>query len=168
MKNKMTTTRLVCRTSLFGWAALLVFALSPASQAASAALDQRRGDPIEGVWESQITITDCTSGTVLASFRGLGSFIRGGANIQTNNLPPGAGSPALGRWERIGQGHYSAAFRFYAFANGVFSGTQRVSRDIQLEPGADTFTSVLSTEFYDPNGNLVATGCGSEAATRVE
>jgi hypothetical protein len=168
MKNKMTNTRLARSASLFGLAAVLFLGFASASNSAQGAPDQRRGDPIEGVWDSQITITDCVSGTVLANFRGLGSLIRGGSNIQTNNLPPGSGSPAFGRWEKLSQGHYSATFRFFAFANGVFSGTQRVTRDIQLDPGGDTFTSVLSTEFYDPNGNLIATGCGTEVATRVE
>ncbi len=168
MKNKMKKNALTPTVCLIGLTALLIAALSPTPSYAQGAPVAVRGDRIEGVWDSQIAIIDCSSGTVLASFRGLGSFIRGGSNIQTNNLPPGSGSPAFGRWEKLGHGHYSGTFRFFAFANGVFSGVQRVTRDIQLDAGGDTFTSVIATEFYDSNGNLISTGCGTEAATRVE
>ena len=43
-----------------------------------------------------------------------------------------------------------------------------MTRDIQLDPGGATFSSVIATELFDPNGNLIGSGCGLEAATRVE
>lgn len=168
MNNKIKKTALTTVVSLVGLANLLASSPSPAATSAQSAAAQLRGDRIEGVWDSQVTITDCTTGNVLVTFRGLGLFARGGANTQTNNQPPGLASPGFGRWDNLGGGHYLATLRFFAFANGVFTGVQRVARDIQLDPGAATFSSVISTEFFDPNGNLVGTGCGLEAATRVE
>jgi hypothetical protein len=168
MRNKISKTACKPAAFLCGCAAFFVLALSSSVCSAQSLPGKVRGDKIEGVWDSQVTIVDCTNGTVLASFRGLGIFVRGGSNIQTNNLPPGPGPTALGQWEKLGGGHYTVSSRFFAFANGVFTGVQRVTRDIQLAPDGDTFTSVVATEFYDPNGNLVGTGCGTEAATRVE
>lgn len=165
MKNKIQKTAVA---SLLGWATVLAITFTPALSSAQGAAGQTRGDKIEGVWDSQVTITDCSSGTILATFRGLGLFIRGGALTQTNNQPPGLGSPSLGHWEKLSNGRYTATFRFFAFASGVFSGVQRVTRDIQLDQAGDTFSSVIATEFFDPNGNLVGSGCGLETATRVE
>ena len=167
MKNKIMKTVPRWAVSLLGLATLLVITLSPASSSGQDLAGQNRGDRIEGVWDSQVTITDCATGNVLGSFRGLGMFIRGGSLTQTNNQPPGLGSPSFGQWRKLGAGHYTATFRFFAFASGVFSGVQKVSRDIQLSPSDDTFTSVISSEFFDPNGNLIASGCGTETSTRV-
>lgn len=53
-------------------------------------------------------------------------------------------------------------------ANGAFTGVRRITRDMQLDTGGNTFSSVISAEIFDPNGNLIATLCGTETSTRVE
>ncbi|MBA3832804.1 MAG: hypothetical protein H0X34_13105 [Chthoniobacterales bacterium] len=161
--NVLRSIPLVC-----GLAALFTGALSPISAKAQDSLDQNRGHRIEGVWDSNVTIINCQTGDVLGTFRGLGLFIRGGANEQTNNLSPALGSSALGHWEYLGGRNYTASFQFFAFSpDGVWTGTQKVKRAITLDQGGNTFSSVISTTFLDVNGNVVATGCGTEAATRV-
>lgn len=50
---------------------------------------------------------------------------------------------------------------------GLWIGTQKVTHDIQLDPGGATFTSVITFTTLDVNDNVIATGCGVEAAARV-
>ena len=168
MKDKNKKTALASVASILGLTALL-FMLSPASSSAQRSDGPDRGDRIEGVWDSQVTLTDCQNGNVLATFRGLGMFTRGGSLAQTDNQPPGLFSPGFGRWQHVDGGHYAATFRFFTFdASGAFTGTGRVSRNIQLDRDGNTFSCVISSEIFDPNGNLIATLCGTETATRVE
>jgi hypothetical protein len=49
----------------------------------------------------------------------------------------------------------------------VFEGMTRVTRDIQMARDGNSFTSVVSTQFFDVADTLFATGCGKEVATRV-
>jgi hypothetical protein len=160
MKNE---TKKKSLGAVFGLAGLLICALAP-----SAALARGPGERIEGVWTSDVTITDCSSGTILATFHGLGMFIHGGSLSQTNNMNPALASPSAGHWEFLGGRSYSASFQFFRFdTTGTWTGTQKVSRDITLDSSGDTFTSVISFTTYDVNGNVIASGCGTETATRV-
>ena len=43
--------------------------------------------PIEGVWESSITIKDCSSGAAVRTFKGESLFHRGGSLSADNSLP---------------------------------------------------------------------------------
>lgn len=166
MITRLTKSHLASAVALISLTTLLAF--PAASTSAEGAPDQRHGDRIEGVWDSQVSIVDCQSGTVVASFRGLGMFIRGGSLTQTNTMPPALSSPSFGRWERISPGHYTATFRFFRFLpDGSFTGVQKVTRQIQLDPGGKTFTGEVSFETYDTAGNLIATGCGTETSARV-
>lgn len=82
--------------------------------------------------------------------------------------PPFLSSPSLGRWQPLGGGHYSATFRFFRFLpDGTNTGLQKVTRDIQLDPGGSTFTGTVSFETSDTAGNVIATGCGTETSVRV-
>lgn len=166
MKTKLMKSYLAAAVSILGLSALLAF--TPTSGSAQGAPEQMRGDRIEGVWDSQVSIVDCNSGTVIAGFRGLGMFIRGGSLTQTNNMPPTLSSPSMGRWQRLGRGHYTATFRFFRFLpDGSYTGTQKVTRDIQLDASGNTFTSDVSFETSDTAGNVIATGCGTETSVRV-
>jgi hypothetical protein len=160
-RNILSSIAVVC-----GLAALFAVTLRATATEAQTALNQTTR--IEGLWDSNVTIQDCNTGTVLATFRGLGLFIRGGALEQTNNLPPILGKAALGQWQHLGGSHYSAQFQFYRYdATGVWLGTQKVTRDIQLAPGGASFTGVIASTVLDVNDNVIGTGCGVEAATRV-
>jgi hypothetical protein len=95
-------------------------------------------------------------------------FIRGGALEQTNNMSPLLGSASLGHWQYLGGQNYTSTFQFFAFSStGVWTGTTKVTREITLAQGGNTFSSVISSTFFDVNGNVIATGCGTENATRV-
>lgn len=167
MKDKIKKNALGSIASVLGLAALLTCALSPASATAQNPLPQNPG-ALEGGWYSNVTIQDCQSGNVLTTFQGLGVFHPDGVLEQNNNISPILGKLGLGHWQSLGGRHYTATFLFFRFdSTGVWTGTQKVTRDIQLDNQDRTFTSVISFTTFDVNGNPIATGCGTETATRV-
>jgi hypothetical protein len=124
---------------------------------------------IEGVWEAQATLRVCQTGAPLATFRAMSMFIRGGSLLDTNAAPPATRGPGFGRWEYLGERSYRAVFRFFRYnPDGSFAGVTRVTRNITLGEGGDEFTGTGGAEVFDANDNLIATGCNTETARRVE
>ena len=127
-------------------------------------------DPIEGVWESAVTIRDCASGATLRAFRGLSVLHRGGTASATNSNPPTSAGPAFGTWRATATpATYTAVFRLLRFnADGTFAGAQNLTRTLKLETDRNTMTGTISAELVDPANALVgAPICGVETAVRV-
>lgn len=147
--------------SIVSLSALLTLSFAPAGLAAP-------GDgSLPGLWDSQVTLTDC-NGNTLVSFEAYELFHAGGTLTSTDNTPPGRQGPGFGTWERAGRGKFSAPFQFFNFGtDGSFVGTQKITRTITLGADGNSYTSVVNFGSFDPNGNLLFSGCGSETATRI-
>jgi hypothetical protein len=132
------------------------------AQAASA-------DPIEGVWESAVTIRDCATGNAIRTFKGLGVLHRGGTATATNNQPTAVNGPALGTWTRTGTSpSYTLAFRFYRYnPDGTYAGAQRLVRTVTLAASGSAFTGTIAAQVLDPTDAVLQEVCGTETATRV-
>ncbi len=77
-------------------------------------------------------------------------------------------TPGIGIWQYNGRGSYSAPFESFSFnADGTPAGESKFTRDIQLAADGNSYTSVVTVEIFDVNGNLIATLCATEVATRV-
>jgi hypothetical protein len=130
--------------------------------------DDQPADPIEGVWESGVTITDCSSGAVLRTFKGVGLFARGGGLTGDNSQPPATHSTAFGQWRKGAGMAYSAAFRFYRFnPDGSLAGSQHVQRSITLGADGNSLTGTISGQVLDNAGVVLAPVCGTETGTRI-
>lgn len=146
--------------SIVSLSALLVLSFAPAALAAPGE------GPLPGVWDSQVTLTDC-NGNTLVSFAASEMFHTGGTLTSTDNTPPGRQGPGFGTWKRVNRRSYTAPFQFFNFnADGSFAGTQKITRTITVALDGNSYTSVVNFESYDPSGNLVFSGCGTEVATR--
>jgi hypothetical protein len=126
-------------------------------------------DPIEGAWQSAVTVRDCASGAVLRTFNGLTVLHRGGTASATNSLPPSGNGPAFGTWKRgTAASSYTVTLRFFRFnADGTFAGAQNLTRTVTLAADGKTLSGTLSAQVVDPAETVVQTSCGSETATRV-
>ena len=127
-------------------------------------------DPIEGVWESAVTIRDCSTGAPLRAFKGLSVLHRGGTASATNNNPPASAGPAFGTWRATGTpASYTAAFRLLRFnPDGTYAGAQNLTRTLKLEADRNSMTGTISAELIDPANNVVgAPICGVETAVRI-
>lgn len=125
-------------------------------------------DAIEGVWESTITIKDCTSGATLKSFKGASLFHRGGTLSSDNSNPPPSRGAAFGVWKRGSGSAYTANLWFMRFsADGTLAGTQKVQRAVTLATDNNSLTGTLTLQIIDAAGAVVQEGCGSETGVRV-
>lgn len=166
--KKMILKSMISMTAL----ALLSFAPPPASAQQTAASAPNSGQPLnerlEGVWASNVTLTDC-HGHTIAAFRAFNMFHRGGTITDVDNAPPGMHGAGLGTWDYLGGQQYSSLFYFFNFnPDGTFKGVRKIQRQIVLGGHfGNDFTSTITFESFDPNGNLVVSGCGTESATRL-
>ena len=134
---------------------------------APATASPQQSAPLQGVWDSQVTLTDC-NGFTLAVFRAYEMFHQGGTLTNTDNTPPTLHGPGFGTWERVDGRKCTAPFQFFNFnSDGTFAGVQKIARQIRLAPDGNSYTSTVTFETYDPNGVLVFSGCGTEVATRI-
>jgi hypothetical protein len=134
---------------------------------ASAAVPLQPAARLQGVWDSQATLTDC-NGNILVMLRAFEMFHQGGTLTSTDNTPPTLHGPGFGTWQHVGVGKYDAPFQFFNFnADGTFAGTQKIDRQIQLAADGNSYTSTVTFETFDPDGNLIFSGCGDEVATRL-
>jgi hypothetical protein len=125
-------------------------------------------DAIEGVWDSTITIKDCTTSAVMTTFKGAGMFHRGGTLSADNSMPPPSRGAAMGTWKRGTGSNYTANLWFMRFnADGTLAGTQKVQRTLAVGADNNSLTGTLTLQIINAAGAVVQQGCGSETAVRV-
>src|SRR5262249_40346151 len=125
---------------------------------------------LEGTWRLQVTVRDCQTGQTIRTFPAMFTFAKGGtATVTTAGQLPSLFTPGLGVWRHT-EGHtYSAVSEAFVFsAAGAWIQTHRLSRTIDLGNDADSFTDEIKLEILGTTGNLIATGCGSSVASRLE
>ena len=143
--------------------ALAALILTPAS------LSAQHGASLEGAWDAQVTNTDCNGHTLMA-FRSFELFHQGGTFTGTGNTPnPELGSPVLGTWQRTpGMRTFTSPIQFFTFnPDGSFAGTVKLERQIHLSADGNSYTGTSTFAVYDPDGNLVFSGCGTDVGTRL-
>ena len=142
--------------------ALAALTVAPASASA------QHGASLEGAWDSQVTNTDC-NGNIIAEFRSFEIFHQGGTLTLTGNLnSPALGGPGLGTWQRTGMRTFDGSVQFFTFnPDGSFAGTVKITTKTHLSADGNGFTATFTFAVYDPDGNVVFSGCGTETATRL-
>jgi hypothetical protein len=158
MKNKFTQTAMGTVLGLLILIGGQIFAFG-----------QGVGNPhsIEGVWKNQVTVKDCQSGTVLASFPGLLNYHQGGTMSETGGTNPALRSPGYGIWEFRGGRNYGGKFTFYTFApNGTLVGSQEINQNIVISHDGTRLTDNAFVNIFDADGNLLFSVCAAAAGTR--
>lgn len=128
-------------------------------------------DPIVGVWNVSVDVTNCATGATIASGEAMALFAADGTRHETNATNPALRSAAFGNWRRLGKKNnkYQFAFRFFRFdAAGVNIGSQIIRHDLTLSSDGTSYVSEGPAEIFDPFGNLIVIGCSSASATRFE
>jgi hypothetical protein len=129
--------------------------------------DEHDKQGIEGVWDVSVTIRLCDTGVPVAAIHAMNMFIHGGTLTETSNdLRRGS---SLGTWRRVSSHAYTAVFRFFTFnPDDSFAGRNKITRAIKLSADANGFVANAVFEIFDVNDNLLATGCATETAKRLE
>lgn len=151
--------------------ALLVQACSSSDDAVAqtSVAQASDADPVEGVWDSIITLRNCATGAAIATVRGQNMFHRGGTLTDTNAQPPTARGVGFGLWKRDGAGPgYTATFRFNRYnLDGTLAGSRRVTRTLTLSVDGNTQTSTNASQDLDPAGAVLQDLCATDVSTRV-
>ncbi len=125
-------------------------------------------DPIEGFWQSNVSLTDCNSGAAIGGFRGLSTFQQGGTASADNNQPSATKGTAMGTWKKTAAGTYVVDLRFWRYAaDGTPAGQQRLTRTITLGADGKSLTSTIQTQALDTSDNVVKAACGTETGARI-
>ncbi len=125
---------------------------------------------LEGSWNVQVTRRDCQTGAALVTFAAMNSYMRGGTMSEFGiGTTPSQRTPSHGVWSYTSGRNFTSAFQFFLFApDGTYVGIQRVRRQMQVSRFGSSFSTTATIEILNPAGTIVATGCGTETATRFE
>lgn len=123
---------------------------------------------LDGTWQAQVTIRNCQTGTVMENFSKFVSFNAGGTaqEASSSTLFRSAG---LGVWRRQDRDAFTYLLRFFRFnADGTPAGSVRAVWEVEVAQGSNSYEGEAMVQIIAPNGNVVATLCGTETATLVE
>lgn len=128
------------------------------------------GERIVGTWDVQVTIRNCGTGAAIRTFPSTTSYLSGGVYIEsTSGIPQALKTPGQGVWSRLSGHTYRLSFKSFTFdAGNNFTGWQIVRHQLTLNRRADEIESAGTVEVYNPDGNLLFTGCSTAVATRFE
>lgn len=125
---------------------------------------------IVGAWETTVQPRDCTTGDPLGQpFPGVLTFNAGGtvAEYGANPMTPYR-TPGTGTWSHEGRGIYTLRFSFIPLTPaGMPIGRLRVTQVGELSRFSDEQTSSGSFVLTSFNGTVIATGCSSATAVRL-
>jgi hypothetical protein len=136
-----------------------------------AATEQARR--IEGVWLPVVTITDCQTHAVLATFPSMDLYVRGGGFVGFGAVKQ-SDQIGFGAWHYVGGRRYTAEYQFFNYTpagapDGTPDGTLlKVSAAIRLNVAGTAFTSSETADVVDAAGNTLARVCGARTATRLQ
>ena len=155
---------------------VLVGALLPPFGGAAAARSNRE-NRLQGTWRVQVNPRDCQTGAPIPSFAVLLSLHRGGTLTEVMNAQaflPGQRTTGLGVWSHAHGNTYKTvwdAFILFDTPETVPGfkfkrGVQRPVWDIDVD--GDQIMIAASSQFFDTNGNVLASTCASATGTRFE
>ena len=137
---------------------------------------------IEGVWLPIVTITDCQTQAVIATFPSMDIYVRGGGFIGFGAVRQ-SDQIGMGAWQHAGGRNYTAQYHFFGYVpfgapDGTPDGTLlRVSATMRLNAAGTAFVgpyrperwltppAMCSRKSADPERRR---GCNSEADSRGE
>ena len=124
---------------------------------------------LEGTWRAQVTVRDCLTGVALRAFPATFAFAKGGTvTFTTAGQLPSVASPGLGAWHHMDGHTYTAVSEVFIFSPAGWIQTHRFTRVIEVSNDANHFTDTIGLEIFNTTGNLIATGCGTTVANRLE
>ena len=131
---------------------------------------QSGGGRLEGTWNVQVTLRNCQTGAEIRTFASLTTFMFGGTTLDsTSGIPQALKTPGQGVWSHVSGNTYRFSFKSFSFdAGGTFTGSTKISLEAVLDSNGMEYSSAGTAEVYDPNGNLILTGCSTTTATRFE
>ncbi len=155
-------------------AAMVTLPIASSSVFAQDRLDKQAedssGNALVGVWQSDVTQRDCTTGAAVGSlFKGLSTIMQGGT-MSEDGLDPSSPyrTPGQGIWGRISGRQYITAWTYFTFSStGTASGSVKIEEIKTLSQDANSLTGDAVIKVFNPSGTrMVFTGCSNESGNR--
>ncbi len=128
-----------------------------------------RQNRIVGVWDVQVTNTNCDTGATLSTFRGLHKYELGGTGQVVPATNPTRLSAHMSVWNWVHGNDYKMTFKMFRFdAAGNNIGWIVVRNDVSINEDATEYTGSGRAEIFDVNGNNVGSSCPSFTGTRFQ
>ena len=164
----MNTPAIASKAAAVVAIAIAASVLSPSANA-QPALRPFDPDPFVGVWLHDVARVDCTSGTVLVTFKAMQMIHHGGTLSDTNSAAPTTRGPGFGDWERTGDNQYAIKLRYARyFADGNLDGYTVVRGNTALATDGNSLTNSSRVEIRDASDALVVTACARTTGTRFK
>ncbi len=127
------------------------------------------GSRIAGIWDAEVSITNCANGATILSFQALGLFGLDGTFLDTNSQNPTLKSSTFGYWKHVTGNRYKFASKFFRFApDGTYVGTTVIRHNVELAPDGQNYVSSGTGAMYDTSGVKFFEGCSSAVAIRFK
>ena len=161
--NRMTRIFGIAAAVLVG--ALMVQATAWAQIGPDANSNARQGR-IVGLWDVEVTITNC-NGLSLFTFPALHKYERGGTGQVVPATNPAGLSAHMLVWSHAGGHDYQTAVKMFRFdGNGNYIGWTVLTSEVSLGEDANSYTGSGVAQFFDTGGNPVGGSCPTFTATR--
>jgi hypothetical protein len=126
-----------------------------------------RHSRIVGLWDVQVTVTNCATGAALASFPALHKYELGGTGQVVPGTNPAGLSAHMVIWNHVGGNNYQMAIKFFRFDSaGNRIGWAVLNNEISIDEDAEEYSGSGVSQSFDNAGNLVGGGCPTFAGTR--
>jgi len=127
------------------------------------------GGRLEGTWNMQITLNDC-SGHVIRTFPTLVAFIAGGTLTEASGgTAPALNTGGKGVWSHTTDSTYAFRFKDFNFNSSyVLTGWSIISGELTVDATGNVNGGPATVRVYNPNGDLVASLCAEAVGTRFE
>ena len=126
-------------------------------------------DRVVGLWNVQVTNTNCATGATMNTFSALHKYEHGGTAQVVPATNPAALSPHVGVWRHVHGNDYQLDFKMFRFdIAGNNIGWVAVKSKVSINDDATQYSGSGLAEFFDSGGNRVGTSCPSFTGTRFE
>ena len=173
----MNKRQIVARTA---GAIVMVGALLGATSLAQAKENDAadaRARVIEGVWLPIVTLVDCETKVAMGvTFPSMELYVRGGGLVAFGAVQK-SDQVGMGAWWYVGGRTFKSEYTFFGWAGGPPGAPDappdgtllKVSSTIRLNAAGTTFTTSEISELVDvATGNVLARGCATRRATRLQ
>ena len=148
---------------------LMFLVLVGCMQTASAESEKARDNRIVGLWDVQVTVHNCNTGTVLANFNALHKYELGGVGQIVPATNPTALSAHMSVWKALNKHVYQMAFKMFRFdAAGNNIGWMVVRNDVAITEDGTGYAGSGRAEAFDSNGNSLGATCPTFIGTRFQ
>ena len=127
------------------------------------------GGRLQGTWDMQITLTDC-SGHTIRSFPSLVVFMAGGTVTEASaGTAPALQTGGKGVWSHTTDSNYAFRFKDFTFnTSNVFTGWVIITGETTVDETGDANSGPATVDVYNASGVLVAHLCADAVGTRFE